>query len=199
MKVTIRKATPQDGEFAVPLLLDSGRDLLVFIFGMGNEQRALDYLHDTWKRKRGQYGCDNHWVALCNNEIAGLVTCWHNGLPADFDRQTLASITEFYGIDIAMDVVMRSQQVTVALSPPESMELGLGHLAVSPVYQRSGVGTMLVKTMEEQAIALKKLALVLDVHISNTGAMRFYTQQGFTLRQTCTPFIQMSKGIAARQ
>ena len=196
MEVEIRKATPQDGEQAVPLLLESGRDSLVSIFGLGNVKRASDYLHDTWVRRHGQYGSDSHWVATCNGEIAGLVTCWHDGLPDDFDRQTLASVTEFYGIDTAMDVVMRSQQVTVALNPPEKMELGIGHLAVSPIYQRTGIATMLVRFMEQHARELKKFALVLDVHRSNTGAIRFYTQQGFAVRQTLSAFMQMAKGIS---
>ncbi|WP_137168523.1 GNAT family N-acetyltransferase [Salinimonas lutimaris] len=196
MVVEIRKATPQDGAQAVPLLLESGRDLLVSIFGLGSAKRASDFLHDTWARRQGQYGSDNHWVATYDNNIAGLITSWHDGLPADFDRQTLASVTEFYGIDTAMDVVMRSQQVTVALNPPEQLELGIGHLAVNPVYQRAGIGSMLMRFMEQQALELKKLALVLDVHRANTGALQFYSRHGFEVRQTLSAFIQMGKGIA---
>lgn len=196
MKIDIRPARVGDADAAVALLMLAAGDLLVPIFGRGETAQAQTFLRAAWQHRYGQYGADNHWVALYQGEVVGLVTGWHDQLPADFDRQTLAAITAFYGLDASMDVIMRSQQVTAALHPPLVKELAVGHLAVDLAHRRMGVGSALLAHMEQQARQRHKLSLVLDVHKSNTRALRFYTAQGFTERQALAYFIQMGRGVA---
>jgi len=196
MKIQVRQAVSEDGGQAVPLLLSAGEALLVPIFGLENKEQAERFLMSAWSRGEGQYGYANHWVAECDGQIAGLITCWHDSLPQDFDRQTMSSITHFYGLDGAMEVIIRSQQVTAALHPPLVKELALGHLAVDPTYRRVGVATALISFIESYARELQKLSIVLDVHKSNIQAMAFYAAQGFEVRQAVATFLQMAKGVS---
>ena len=196
MTVVVRKAEARDKDFAVPLLLDAGEHLLINIFGNGERERAYDFLITAWEKGTGQYGFANHWVACIDEQIVGIVTSWHDKLPAQFDRDTLTSITDFYGLDEAIDVVMRSQSYTIALNPPLLLELAIGHLAVAAGARRNGVATTLVRFKERMAREMGKLSVVLDVHTGNKRAIDFYEAIGFKPRQELPPFIQMTKGIA---
>lgn len=195
MSVHIRPAESDDRDVAVPLLLDAGERLLTTIFGNGDREAALNYLTHAWQEGAGQYGFTNHWVAQVNDQIAGLVTCWHDKLPADFDRATLTSITDHFGLDGSIDVVMRSQQFSAALHPPTPTELAIGHLAVAHSARRKQVGSALLGAMYEKAVSLRKFAIVLDVEAANTGAVAFYLANGFGEHRACPPFLQMIKAV----
>lgn len=195
MTLKIRQATAGDAECAVPLLLDSGEQLLIDIFGNGERDSAYQYLFYSWSFGYGQYGYKNHWVACINEHVVGLLTCWHDHLPADFDRDTLASITGHFGLDKSIDIVMRSQRFSAALHPPLPTELGVGHLSVEAGARRQGVGTALLKIAEEQAREHNKFAIVLDVEATNATALQFYKAQGFGEHQRAEPFIQMIRVV----
>ncbi|WP_414829052.1 GNAT family N-acetyltransferase [Alteromonas sp. H39] len=195
MNLNIRPATAADMASAVPLLLDSGEQLLIDIFGNGERDSAYQYLCYAWSNGYGQYGFQNHWVACIDDKVVGLMTCWHDKLPADFDRDTLSSITEHFGLDKSIDVVMRSQRFSAALHPPLVTELGIGHLSVASDARRQGVGRALLGVAEEKARELKKFAMVLDVEVSNETARQFYQALGFGEHQHAAPFLQMIRAV----
>lgn len=195
MNLNIRQATAADMASAVPLLLDSGEQLLIDIFGNGERDSAYQYLCFAWSNGEGQYGFKNHWVACIDDDVVGLMTCWHDKLPADFDRDTLSSITEHFGLDQSIDVVMRSQRFSAALHPPLATELGIGHLSVAAGARRQGVGRALLRVAEKTAREHKKFAMVLDVEVSNETARRFYKALGFGEHQHAAPFIQMIRAV----
>merc|ERR1712000_495534 len=153
--------------------------LLTEVFGQGDQQVALDYLLSAWKKGGGQYGFENHWVAEYNGKVTGLVSGWHDRL------------LEHFGIDDALDIVMRSQQYLAVLEAPLFTELGIGHLAVSPDARRQGTGSALIEFMEVKARAMKKNALVLNCEIANKGAIAFYQRLGFGEHRTNDQFVQM--------
>lgn len=191
----IRSAEKGDGNLAVELLFSAGKHLITEVFGMGDPDVAMGYLMFAWDQGGGQYGYQNHWVAETNGVVTGLVSCWHDHLPEDFDRLTLASIVDHFGIDNAMEIVMRSQRYLALLETPLFTELGLGHLAVSEHAQRKGVGAALVNFMETKGRGMKKNALVLNCSVENTGAIAFYKKLGFGIHRSNDQFVQMIKGL----
>lgn len=196
MTLVVRQATAKDVNIAVPLLLEAGEHLLVSIFGNGEHEDAFGFLHAAWLRGHGQYGFENHWLACQDDEIVGIISCWHDHLPDNFDRDTLLAITDYYGLDLALDVVLRSQRYSVSLNSPMALELCIGHIAVVASARRKGVGTAMIQFMEKYARTLGKFALVLDVEQSNRQALDFYHALGFREQQTTPPFTQLAKGIA---
>lgn len=191
----IRPARADDYQAATALLFLSGERLLTEIFGNGDEAQTRRYLQFAWQQGSGQYGFENHWVAETDDKLVGLLTCWHDELPADFDRATLSSITDFFGLDQSIDVVMRSQRFSAALHPPMATELGVGHLAVADEARRQGVGRALMTCADEQARLRGKFAVVLDVASENQSAIAFYRALGFGEQQGETPFIQMIRAV----
>lgn len=193
--IVVRKATAADGTDAVPLLLAAGDPLLVNVFGLGDEDQALSYLQYAWQYGSGQYGFKNHFVATLDEKVVGLICGWHSRLPKDFDRATLSSITDHYGLDGAIDVVMRGQVYMATLEPPMATELCVGHLAVHRSARRKGVGRMLLEHMHDYAHSLKKNALVLNVLSDNDSAVSFYQRCGFGVHQTTPPFVQLIRVV----
>ena len=53
------------------------------------------------------------------------------------------------------------------------------NFAVHPAYQRQGIGTYLLQTIRQLALAQKMKTLSLEVRVSNYQAQRLYRQMGF--------------------
>ena len=191
----IRNAKKDDGRIAVPLLFNAGRQLLTEVFGAGDSDVALEYLFSAWNKGGGQYGFENHWVLEEDDDVTGLISCWHDRLPDNFDRDTLSSIVEHFGIDDALDIVLRSQLYLAVLEAPLFTELGIGHLAIAPSARRSGRGSLLIEFMEAKARNMKKNALVLNCEVTNDVAIAFYKHLGFGEHRTNEQFIQMIKAL----
>lgn len=192
---TIRHATADDGSDAVDLLMQAAGGLLTHIFGNGDEASTRRFLASAWQSGDGQYGYYNHWVAESEHAVVGLVTSWHDQLPTDFDRKTLDMITQHFGLDEAIDIVMRSQAYSSALHSPTSEQLAIGHLAVKPGLRGNGIGTYLLDEMLILARRYSKIAMVLDVETSNQNAIHFYTSQQFIVEHTIPPFQHMVRRI----
>lgn len=191
----IRNARKDDGRIAVPLLFNAGKQLLTDVFGDGDPDVAYEYLLSAWSKGSGQYGFENHWVADVDGEVTGLISCWHDRLPANFDRDTLSSIVEHFGIDNALECVLRSQHYLAVLEAPLFTELGIGHLAVAPATRRNGYGSLLIEFMEVKAREMKKNALVLNCEVGNEVALAFYKRLGFGVHRSNDKFIQMIKAL----
>ncbi|WP_265617746.1 GNAT family N-acetyltransferase [Alteromonas aquimaris] len=195
MNIVIRQASPADVHAATTLLYQAGEQLLCTIFGDGDKEKTLDFLNYAWMNQSGQYGCSNHWLACDGNLPVGIITCWHDKLPEDFDHQTLMSITDFFGIAESLSVIARSQHIAESLQVPSQNQLGVGHVAVHPDYRRTGVATALLQEMVKQAVKHHKRSLILDVESENKGAIQFYLTQGFQKKGVSPPFVHMSKSL----
>lgn len=195
MDIKIRLGVASDAAQTTPLILSAAESLLTSIFGHNQNKTAEGYLFHAWQLGGGQYGYNNHWVAETDGEVLGVITSWHSKLGAAFDRATLDSITSYFTLDEAMNVLMRNQTVAVNLTPPDNTELMLGHLAIAPAGQRKGIGTALVDAMHKRAEKLKKRKLVLDVELANVDAIRFYQHVGFSEESINKGFIRFARDV----
>ncbi|GFD89293.1 hypothetical protein KUL152_15190 [Tenacibaculum sp. KUL152] len=195
MDIKIRLGVASDAAQTTPLILSAAESLLTSIFGHNQNKTAEGYLFHAWQLGGGQYGYNNHWVAETDGEVLGVITSWHSKLGAAFDRATLDSITSYFTLDEAMNVLMRNQTVAVNLTPPDNTELMLGHLSIAPAGQRKGIGTALVDAMHKRAEKLKKRKLVLDVELANVDAIRFYQHVGFSEESINKGFIRFARDV----
>ncbi|NMH60740.1 GNAT family N-acetyltransferase [Alteromonas ponticola] len=193
--MVIRQASSADVHAATQLLYQAGEQLLCSIFGNGDKATALDFLMSAWLHEAGQYGCNNHWLACEGNQPVGIITCWHDQLPADFDHQTLVSITEYFGIAESLNVIARSQHIAESLQSPDETQLGIGHVAVDANYRRKGVATAMLTKMEQLATFYGKQTLILDVETHNLSAIQFYQAKGYTKKGVQPPFLHMFKAL----
>lgn len=196
MALAIRPAQKEDAKAGVALLYSSGSELVKYIFGDGDEALALRFLRMAWYRGNGQYGCKNHWVATYQNSVAGLISCWHDKLPSNFDAETMGSISDVFSHKAALSVVARSQEYASQLLPPQQNEFAIGHVAVTEEFKRKGIASALMAYMQTKAIELGKEVLVLDVENTNLPAMAFYEHEGFHATMVNQTFTRMVKPLA---
>ena len=58
-------------------------------------------------------------------------------------------------------------------------EVHITNIAVTPGYQQHGIGTAMIQTLEDVAIANGMLTMSLEVRVDNNRAQRLYRQLGF--------------------
>jgi N-acetylglutamate synthase-like GNAT family acetyltransferase len=175
----IRQAHQSDAYTLAQLVFSSAPDTLSATFDINVEFSAINFLRSSFLIPDGQYGYANHWVAEVDNQVVGCLCPWHSDLLSSFHQATLTQLADFYGIAYAISVVQASQVLQDCIPRPEKHEWCIGHFAVLAQYQKQGVGTALLKLMQQQALTSSKLVLSLDVDCDNDHALNFYLGQGF--------------------
>lgn len=177
----IRQANKSDAHALGQLVFSSAPDSLAAIFDINEELSAINFLCESLLSSDGQYGYANHWVAEIDNQVVGCFSAWHEDLPKIFHQATLTMLISFYGIAHALSIVQASQTLQYCIPKPKKHEWCIGHFAVLAQYQKQGVGTALLKLMQQQALTSSKLVLSLDVDCDNDHALNFYLGQGFVV------------------
>jgi ribosomal protein S18 acetylase RimI-like enzyme len=175
-----RQANQNDACFLAQLILNSAPVALAATFDINDELSSLNFLHSNLLTCDGQYGYDNHWVAEIDNQVAGCISTWHSDLPDSFHQATFNKLTGFYGVAHAFSVVQASQALQDCIPKPKKHELCIGHFAVFKKYQRQGVATNLLRFAQQKALVCGKPILCLDVESTNSQAIHFYLESGFT-------------------
>lgn len=175
-----RQANQNDACFLAQLILNSAPVALAAIFDINEELSSLNFLHSNLLTCDGQYGYDNHWVAEIDNQVAGCISTWHSDLPNSFHQATFNKLMSFYGVADAFSVVHASQALQDCIPKPKKHELCIGHFAVFKKYQRQGVATNLLWFAQQKALVCGKSSLCLDVESTNSQAIHFYLESGFT-------------------
>ncbi len=175
----IRQAHQSDTLALAQLVYSSAPNALAATFDINVELSAINFLRSSLFTPQGQYGYANHWVAEIDNQVVGCLCPWHSDLLSSFHQATLNQLTNFYGITHAISVVQASQALQDCIPKPEKHEWCIGHFAVLEQYQNQGVGSALLRLMNNQALTFGKLALSLDVDSNNKQGINFYLRQGF--------------------
>ena len=74
--------------------------------------------------------------------------------------------------------VVEDQIVATAMAGYDGHRGWVNYLAVHPAYQRNGLGTQIMKVIEERLLALGCPKINLQIRTGNTDAMRFYEKLG---------------------
>lgn len=175
----IRKARQQDALLLSQLIYASGSQVLDTVFGQ--QPICQDFLHSALQQADGQYGFNNHWLAVDGDKVLGSISAWHHELGEQFHQASLKRVIDYYGIEQGLDVIARSQILRQFIPPPQAEEWCIGHLAVFAPHQRQGVASQLLSYMAKAAIKHHKTLLSLDVGQDNQGATAFYLRHGFSV------------------
>ncbi|MEP1448491.1 MAG: GNAT family N-acetyltransferase [Paraglaciecola sp.] len=177
--MNIRLANQADAKELAALIFSSAPLVLTAMFSINEKLSAENFLESCLLGAEGQYGYNNHWVAVVDNRVVGCVSAWHSALPSSFHHATLTQLTEFYGVAHTLAVLQASQTLQDCIPKPQEHEWCIGHFAVSAAFQKIGVGTALLNFMNEKALNFGKSHLCLDVESINTQAVKFYLGHGF--------------------
>ena len=174
--VTLRAANPTfgDGLACARYANESSEGFMRVMFGRRFEEIiATAFLqpdHDT--------SYENVTFAECDNTIVGMFLAYTEAQHRCSTRQPLRNA--------AGGLRLRMRTMELLLVPlmrlNDSIEEGefyLQFIAVDEAVRVSGVGSVLMNALEEQARASGSTRLALDVSISNKMARRFYERRGW--------------------
>lgn len=185
--INVRQASPEHADIASKLILASGTNSLCAMFEVSPEYNAVDYLRYAFAQPSGQFSHTAHIVAEMDGELAGIASFWQSPPCSENRQATLASLIAFFGAEQVAEIARRSMLLQGIIPVCQPGSLGLGHVAVSPEYQRKGVATALLNQMHILAVQQGKHLLELDVECDNQVAISLYQETGFGLVSTTQP------------
>lgn len=183
MQLEFRQANPSDVEEAVPLIYSAAPEVFDYIF---LPHIAKQFLHFAFQSKKGLFGCENHLVAVSDENVVG-IGAFYSG--KEYTRLALAhskSVMSFYGLKKCWPVLKRGLQFRFFLTSPSRDEEYIANLGVSEKLRGHGVGTQLILHAKERAIKKGKKIYSLDVAVNNPRAEKLYSKLGFAMTEEKT-------------
>lgn len=116
------------------------------------------------------------------SDIAAVQEIERNSFPDPWTRETLEDAIISFSDTVFIAESSGEIYGYIICGIEDTGEDCFGHicsLAVRPDMRKMGIGTTLVKRAERAAIMDKATAMQLEVRVSNTEAIRFYTKLGY--------------------
>ncbi|MGQ8366480.1 GNAT family N-acetyltransferase [Glaciecola sp. 1036] len=179
----LRQGSPEFAEALGPLIYSAAPELLNFIFK--SEREALNFFALALPESDGQFSAYRHQIAVHDDKCIGCISFWYEELPQSFHLATIDSLQNHLSLEALQHLLSVNPYLVALFPPPIDSELCIGHLAVLSEQRGRGIGKSLLNFAKQQAMALQKQRLVLDVNAANTQALAFYQEFGFTcVKQT---------------
>ncbi|MCX8024404.1 MAG: GNAT family N-acetyltransferase [Thermanaerothrix sp.] len=202
----IRSATPEDADFAAPLLASTmgtfGREL----FGLGDEKRLIRVLHCFFTSPVNRMSYTVSYIAEVIGQRAGLLVAFPARellhLSLGLRRPIFRAYSFREGLYFIRNGLRLLLEKGLSLRPEAPRDsFYIAHLATHEAYRRQGIATALIKFAETlaQAAHLNRLALI--VATDNLTAQRLYERLGFTVLPTPKShpyYLHMLKTLAER-
>ncbi len=179
MQLTFRQATPLDVDKAAPLIYSSGPLAWEYVFAGKKTGSALNFMKFSFLKRKGQLGCNNHIVALINDEVVGCATYYSTDVTFKYLFNNLKNILSFYNFFDAFKVIMRGLRTENVLRPPKKGSHYIAHVGIDPKYRGKGFGNQLMHHLIKKGIDLNRKYAELDVAHNNLNAYRLYKRLGF--------------------
>jgi len=172
--------SPKYASEVAPLIYDSAHELMQFIFK--NKHNALQSLTKLNQNKLGHFSYLFSNVLLLQGKVVGV--------EIGFDKKQLKK-QEFLGslALLLQSPVLIWRYLVFVVAPtldsyipdPSDDAYYINNIAVSPMFQRQGVGQLLIKNACLKAKQMGLCRLELDVSKDNRQAINFYLKNGFSL------------------
>lgn len=154
-----------------------------YLIGLGKEQRAGEVLTDYFRLPDNRYSYQFSFVAMMNNEIAGLLVAFPGKKLSRLNWNTNWQMLKVYNLKEIFQFIRRA----LILRDEEevnSSEFYIANLAVSLPYRRKGIGRALLAYAEELARENRLGKLSLMAEIENRAAIDLYERAGFKIVKT---------------
>lgn len=179
IEITFRPAQAEDVETAVPLIYSSGPAAFDYTFTRPN-RHATHFLHRAFVDGRGEFGWQNHRVALVDGQIVGIGATFTGHTSINFLLHATRQIVGAYGWGSG-SVIRCGLQAEKIIQPPAKEEAVLAHFGVAEAWRSRGIGAALAQHLIEVAQQQGSHRTVLDVAVTNPRAEALYARLGFVI------------------
>ncbi|WJG09336.1 GNAT family N-acetyltransferase [Aliiglaciecola sp. LCG003] len=184
-KHNVITSSPEDAKELSRLIFASGQETFEKVFNPANldhatsRQKVLDYLFISLGQPEGQFGYSNQYIIKHDAKVIACGSCWTSSVSDTFKQSTLRSLIDYFGVLETAVILNNNTKLARLIMPPQSDELGVGHIAVAVQHRREGLATTLLEWFKQHAIESGKRALSLQVVDGNLAALRLYQKFGF--------------------
>jgi len=181
MTIEYRTCQPCDVNEAIPLMYSAGPEAFRYVFSVDYPEQAIDFLRYAFVKGKGEFGYDDHIVALDNNTIIGLVGRRSATDNLAYTITAVKQIFGFYGLVKGLKVVFRGLRFEAIVTPPSKGRVCLHNLGVSPDSRGKGYGQQMIEDflINEKKVNTKHVCL--DVAATNPRAKQLYQRLGFVV------------------
>jgi len=172
---------PEDANDAVPLIYSTGPDAFDYVF-KNEKTTALDFLNYAFQTKGGEFSYDNHIGLYDGKKLIGIGSRFSKKDGAKFLYFDGKKIISFYKFK-SPSIILHGLKIERMIRPPVGNEIVLGHIAISPKIRGRGLGTKLMKYLQDLPKS-KDEYYVLDVSLENPRAQALYERLGYVIVKT---------------
>jgi len=174
--VCVRPPLPPERQLVSRLVLLSDCGTLEALFG----PRVRELLVNLQGLGGNPYSAGNTLVAADGPAQAAIAAAVGSTVRAmrHAGLRTAGQLARWYGVAV-LGRLPRLAWAGRSLAPLAADDFYLSHIAVMPTRQGAGVGTALLRAVEDRARRLGSPRLVLDVDENNEAARAFYDRRGY--------------------
>jgi ribosomal protein S18 acetylase RimI-like enzyme len=183
MTLEYRVCQPSDVNEAIPLMYSAGPEAFRYVFSVDYAEQATDFLRYAFVKGSGEFGYEDHIVAIDNNIIVGLVGRRSSSQNFIYTVAAAKQIIGFYGIFTGLKVIFRGLRFELIVSPPTKGRVCLHNLGVCPDSQGKGYGQQMIKHFMANEKNKKNTHVCLDVAATNPRAKSLYQRLGFVVKK----------------
>jgi len=180
--LTFRAATAADVADAVPLIYSSGPSAFDYVFDVGSDRSAQEFLRFAYLKGGGEFGWQAHRIAEIGGRVAAAGAAFDGHAVLHFTMVSALLILRFYGPIRAWGVMVRGLRTETVIRPPRAEEYYLCHVGVREELRGQGIGARFMRHLLEGLDAEQHRCATLDVAITNPRAQLLYERLGFVVR-----------------
>ena len=183
MTLEYRSCQPSDVNEAIPLMYSAGPESFNYVFSVDYQEQAIDFLRYAFVKGEGEFGYNDHKVAIDNNTIVGLVGRRSSTQNLGYTFAAAKQIFGFYGLVNGLKVIFRGLRFEAIVAPPTKGRVCLHNLGVSPDSRGKGYGQKMIEHFIVNEKKDKTTHVCLDVAATNPRAKLLYQRLGFVVKQ----------------
>jgi len=183
MTLEYRSCQPSDVNEAIPLMYSAGPEAFRYVFSVDYSEQAIDFLRYAFVKGKGEFGYNDHIVALDNNTIVGLVGRRSSRQNLAYTVVAAKQIFGFYGLFKGLKVIFRGLRFEAIVTPPTKGRVCLHNLGVSPDSRGKGFGQRMIEHFIAYEKQVNTTHVCLDVAATNPRAKSLYQRLGFVVKE----------------
>ena len=162
-------------------MFSAGPEAFCYVFSVDYQDQAVDFLHHAFQRGGGEFGYNDHSLALEDGKPVALVGVWHPKDNMAYMLDALKKIVAYYGPIKGLRVLTRGLRFEKIVSPPKNNTLCLHNLGVAEGLRGTGIGSKAIEHFCELARKQGIETACLDVAGTNPRARALYERMGFSV------------------
>ena len=183
MTLEYRSCQPSDVNEAIPLMYSAGPEAFRYVFSVDYEEQAIDFLRYAFVKGKGEFGYNDHKVAVDKNTIVGLIGRRNSTQNLAYTLTAVKQIFGFYGIFKGLTVIFRGLRFEAIVSPPPKGRVCLHNLGVTPDSRGKGYGQKMIEHFIANERKVSTTQVCLDVAATNPRAKSLYQRLGFVVKE----------------